>query len=78
MWTLKKENQKNMIKGLMISHSETKFYLDSFHQLHRRSGSCFRSPLTSDDNYDPHSIKRGFIQISHVIIPKITPLNITY
>lgn len=34
--------------------------------------------LTSDYNYNPHIIERGFIQISHVTICKITPLNITY
>lgn len=53
-------------------------HLDLFHQLNRRSGSCFGSPITSDDNCNPHTIEGGFIQISHVIIPKITPLNITY
>lgn len=30
-----------------------KFYLDSYHRLNMRPGSCFWSPITSDDNYNP-------------------------
>lgn len=35
-------------------------------------------PATSDDNCDLRTTERGFIQINHVIIPEITPLNFTY
>lgn len=50
------------------------FYLDSFHH----PGNCFCRPFTSDNNYKPHTIEGEFIQITHIIILKITPLNITY
>lgn len=53
---------------------QTKFNLGFFHQFN----SCFASPITSDVNEDLGTDERGFIQISPVIIPKITPLNITY